>query len=363
MKQRNRGLLTIIGIAEFNINVRVKGVMLFIAINEAILKMKTSVKMIIFLGYFLGCQQKAIIIEDTKNFIAFERAPEAGSIVDFDVWLINIRTKEEIRLTQNLEYWEYGSVWLSDSELLYLIEPQEKTGTETDIIYINLKTGKRRLLDYWTWENCPRTGGISVDSLRNIYYANFEEIIYVLVHKENKYQLTTFFSDRGSTRFRPEDLGLKEIFNPVVSSDGSKLLFCACDTAKYRRLGELKKFHYDIYLYDCKEKSLKRLTEGDSTYEDPIWIGNDTIVFCSNCDGNYELYLMALKDKNMIRLTSTEDISEMEPTVSPDHQQIAYMRYQGEYRFKDVEIWIMDLKTKETWFLTKGGSPAWSPAK
>lgn len=328
--------------------------------RRIIIIMKLGKIAIVFILFFFLCSSDKIIIDDTRNYIAFHRNPEAGNIIDFDVWLININTKEETRITQNLEYWEYAPIWISDSELLYLIEPQEKTMTETDIVYINFRTGKRKLLDFWTWRDDPGSDGISADLRGNIYYADDgADLVYRISLKEKEHNAKEILSIASLKR-----LGLAEVAEAVISPDGTKLLLVASDSAKYERLTKARKFFYDdIYLYKFANNSLIKLISGDSTYEDPIWIGNDTIVFCSNCDGNYELYLMELKDKNMIRLTSTEDISEMEPTVSPDHQQIAYMRYQGEYRFKDVEIWIMDLKTKETWFLTKGGSPAWSPAK
>ncbi len=301
-----------------------------------------------------------MVIESTKGFIAFERNPEAGHIYDFDVWLVNVYTKEEIRLTKSLKYWEYAPVWLSDSELVYLIEPQEKTMTETDLVYTNFRKGRSKLLDFWNWQNCPRAFKVSVDSLRNIYYGHWDDI-YILTQNGNKYQLTPLFPVRRPNQFKPEQFGLKEIKNPVIAFDGSKLLFVGCDTAKYRRLQEIKKFYDDIYLYDLKEKSLKRLTIGDFTYEDPVWVNSDTIIFTSNCDGNYELYLMELKSKKVIRLTTTPDITETQPDVSPDGKKIAYSRY--DKKTDRSEIWIMDIRTKETYFLTEGRNPDWSPAQ
>ncbi|MEO0189990.1 MAG: hypothetical protein ABIL18_03315 [candidate division WOR-3 bacterium] len=314
----------------------------------------------ISLFLFLCCEQKVIAIENTNGFIAFERNPKSDPIWDFDIWLINVYTKHEIRLTKSLEYWEFAPSWMSDSELIYLIEPQEKTGTETDMVYTNFKRGRSRLLDFWDWQNCPMMYKVSVDSLRNVYYYGWKNI-YILARKENKYQLIKLFPDRGPEKFTPHKIGLEDFSSTVVSFDASKLLIVACDTAKYRRLQEVKKFHYDIYLYDLKGRSLERLTQGDSTYEDPAWIGKDSIVYTSNCDGNYELYIMELRSKKIVRLTSTPDISETQPAVSPDHKMVAYTRYDEKARIS--EIWIMDLGSKETYFLTAGSNPAWSPAK
>ncbi|MGB9722145.1 MAG: TolB family protein [bacterium] len=321
------------------------------------MKLNSVIVVIIGVISFLCCSQKVVVIADTKNFIAFDRNPDIEPIFDYDVWLINVETKDEIRLTSSAEYWEYMPVWMSDSELLYLINPQEQTMTEMDIVYVNLKNGKRKLLDFWTWENDPGgLGKISVDSNFRVYYgSDGMDALHTISLKNKRSEPTEIFS-----RKKVNLLGLEEIRDPIISPDGMKLILVACDTAKYRRLREIKQFNYDIYLYDLEEKNLERLTTGDSTYRDPVWFGNDSIVFCSNSIGNYELYLMELKSRKMVRLTFTPDISETEPAVSPDHQKIAYTRSRGDWK---TEIWIMDLKTKDTQYLTKGSSPAWSPAR
>lgn len=331
-----------------------------------------KVTKILLLGaFFLTCQQKTIIIEDTSGYIAFHRMPEAGHIVDFNIWLINTKTKEEIRITRHLGHWEYYPIWMSDSELLCLIEPQEKTMTETNIVYFNYRTGKIKVLDFWTWENDLAGEKISIDSSDNIYYATYiakehKDAIYRIPLRKKKSKPVEIISPRDLEQF-----GLAEVVSPVISFDGTKLLLVACDTAKFRRLHnkEEKKFYYDLYLYDLKAHykidALKRLTYGDYDNNHPVWIGNDSIVFASNRNGNWDLYLANKTGEILKNLTSTENIDESTGweaiAVAPDRNHIAYSRYNEES--KKSEIWIMELKTQKTWFLTEGSAPDWSPAR
>lgn len=310
----------------------------------------------------LACQQKRIIIDNTADYIAFHRLVSVNGPYDLDIWVINAKTREEIQLTNVAGYLEHLPAWLSCSELLYLFE--KPTPSAVKIVYLNFKTGKRKYLDFWTWRNEPGIDKIGIGALSNIYYSiNKENAIYVLSLKEKQPMPNEVLSPTDVIK-----LGLGRVFNPVVSPDGTKLLIVACDTAMYRYYDEKGMFcNDDIYLYDLKRETMKgaleRLTYGDTThdYSYPAWIDNNNIIFSSNKEGNYELYLMNIINKNMRRLTFTKDVDEIEVTVSPDAKLIAYSidiknQVSG-------EIWLMDLETQKIWYLTKGSSPDWSPAQ
>lgn len=319
-------------------------------------------KRILLLGViFLGCQQDKIIIDNTAGYIAFHRIPDIEPIWDYNIWLINTQTGEEIQITDNLEYWERSPVWLSDSELVYLhLKPTSKT----KIVYLNCITGERKFLDFWTWKTDPGLDKISINFFDNIYYSGTKRnTIYTLSLKEKQAKPYEFLSPADITK-----LGLGRVFNPVVSPNGTKLLIVACDTAMYRYYDEKGMFcNDDIYLYDLKVETMKgaleRLTYGDTThdYSYPVWVDNNNIIFSLNKEGNYELYLMNIINKNTRRLTFTKDVDETRSTVSPNSKVIAYSidiknQVSG-------EIWLMDLETQKTWYLTKGSSPDWSPAQ
>ena len=126
-------------------------------------------KILLLCVIFLACQQQKIVIDNTKDYIAFHRIPDIEPIWDYNIWLTNTQTGEEMQITDNLEYWEHLPVWLSSSELLYLFE--KPTPSAVKIVYLNFNTGKRKYLNFWTWRNEPGIDKIGIGSLSNIYYS------------------------------------------------------------------------------------------------------------------------------------------------------------------------------------------------
>lgn len=309
----------------------------------------------------LACQQDRIIIDNTSSYIAFHRIPDIEPIWDYNIWLINSKTGEEIQITDDLEYWERSPVWLSDSELVYLhLKPTSKTR----IVHFSFINGKRECLASWTYKTDPGLDKISIYLFNKVYYSGTRRnAVYVLSLKEKQPMPNEVLSPADI-----KELGLGRVFNPVVSPDGTKLLIVACDTAMYRYYNEKGMFcNDDIYLYDLKKETMKgaleRLTYGDTThdYSYPVWVDNDSIIFSSNKEGDYELYLMNIIEKKTRRLTFTKDVDEIQATVSPDTKMIAYsIDIKNQI---NGEIWLMDLETLRTWYLTKGSSPDWSPAQ
>ena len=85
------------------------------------------------------------------------------------------------------------------------------------------------------------------------------------------------------------------------------------------------------------------------------------IAFSSNRSGNYDIYMMDIKGKNLQQLTD-HPANEFESTFSPDGQRMAYVstRHDGY-----PEIYVMNLNTKVSHRLTyhpkHDRNPAWSP--
>ena len=85
------------------------------------------------------------------------------------------------------------------------------------------------------------------------------------------------------------------------------------------------------------------------------------IAFSSKRGGNYDIYIMDIKGKNLQNLTNSPT-HEFQPTFSPDGQRMAYVssRHDGY-----LEIYVMNLSTKVSHRLTNhpkhDANPAWSP--
>lgn len=118
-----------------------------------------------------------------------------------------------------------------------------------------------------------------------------------------------------------------------------------------------------IYIYNLETKELRQLTNTDACDRDPEWFPTgDKIIFSSNRDGNFELYTMDLNGKNLQRITYTPDIDEIEPTVAPDGQRLAFTEEREEgYPFY---IWVMNIDgTARKRIVVNGFAPAWCPKK
>jgi C-terminal processing protease CtpA/Prc/Tol biopolymer transport system component len=104
----------------------------------------------------------------------------------------------------------------------------------------------------------------------------------------------------------------------------------------------------------------------------PVWLNDSTVVFTSDRDGQYDLYLARSSDENktdifkslkheVIRLTNTE-VQELNPVISPDGKQIAYEEGEGKFVVADISN---DGKIRNKKVLMEGwASPegvAWSP--
>lgn len=85
------------------------------------------------------------------------------------------------------------------------------------------------------------------------------------------------------------------------------------------------------------------------------------IAFSSKRSGNYDIYIMDIKGKNLQNLTNSPT-HEFKPAFSPDGQQMAYVssRHDGY-----LEIYVMNLRTKVSYRLTNhprhDDNPVWSP--
>ena len=86
-----------------------------------------------------------------------------------------------------------------------------------------------------------------------------------------------------------------------------------------------------------------------------------SIAFSSNRDGDYDIYIMDIKGKNLQNLTNSPT-HEFKPAFSPDGHRMAYVssRHDGY-----LEIYVMNLNTKVSYRLTNhpghDDNPAWSP--
>ena len=84
------------------------------------------------------------------------------------------------------------------------------------------------------------------------------------------------------------------------------------------------------------------------------------IAFSSKRDGNYDIYMMDTKGKNLQKLTNHPG-NEYSPAFSPDGRWMAYVSN----RDGNLEVYVMYLNTRIshrlTWHSRHDVNPAWSP--
>jgi len=86
------------------------------------------------------------------------------------------------------------------------------------------------------------------------------------------------------------------------------------------------------------------------------------VVFETNRDGNWELYLVNADGSSPVNLTQTLAIDELYPKPSPDGTKIAYVADQGEgeHRVRDVHVMNSD-GTDRVKIADNAREPCWSP--
>jgi Tol biopolymer transport system component len=86
------------------------------------------------------------------------------------------------------------------------------------------------------------------------------------------------------------------------------------------------------------------------------------IVYETNRDGNFELYLSNADGSNPVNLTKTPDVQELYPKPSPDGSKICFVADEGKDAAKMRNIYYMNVDgSGRTKIAENGREPCWSP--
>src|SRR3984893_17675424 len=86
------------------------------------------------------------------------------------------------------------------------------------------------------------------------------------------------------------------------------------------------------------------------------------IIYESNRDGNFELYLCNADGSNPVNLTNTKDVDELYPKPSPDGTKICFVADEGKGEAKSRNIYYMNSDGSDRIKVTENGrEPCWSP--
>ena len=118
---------------------------------------------------------------------------------------------------------------------------------------------------------------------------------------------------------------------------------------------------FDIYVMDADGSNLQRLTEAGDDDVEPAWSADASqIAFSSKRDGNYEIYVMDADGSNQQRLTD-DPATDWGPTWSRDGSKIAF----ASERNGQMQLFVMnadgsDQRPLDPADQTVGWAPDWS---
>jgi dipeptidyl aminopeptidase/acylaminoacyl peptidase len=138
---------------------------------------------------------------------------------------------------------------------------------------------------------------------------------------------------------------------PVRVFDGLRIRF---DGAGYLRAGATQ-----VYVVSAEGGTPRQVTTGDTDYDSPAWLDNDTLLVVGNSapDADLdpvesEIYAIELSDLSMRALTS-RDGPDGAPAVSADGRRIAWLGYDDEVKaWQQRDLYLMDSDGSEVRSLT-----------
>ena len=118
--------------------------------------------------------------------------------------------------------------------------------------------------------------------------------------------------------------------------------------------GYLEEGATHVYTLPITGGTPRQITKGDNDFGSPTWLGNDTLLVVGNDVENAELdpieseiYTVSLRDLSMAVMT-TRDGPDLNPVVSPDGSQIAYLGYDDLVRsYQQADLYVMNADGSE----------------
>ncbi|MEO1361859.1 MAG: S9 family peptidase, partial [Pseudomonadota bacterium] len=113
--------------------------------------------------------------------------------------------------------------------------------------------------------------------------------------------------------------------------------------------GYLEEGATHVYTLPITGGTPRQITKGDSDFGSPTWLGNDTLLVVGNDVEDAELdpieseiYTVSLSDLSRSAITS-RDGPDLNPVVSPDGSQIAYLGYDDLVKsYQQADLYVMN---------------------
>ena len=127
---------------------------------------------------------------------------------------------------------------------------------------------------------------------------------------------------------------------PAWSPDGKKIVY-----ANMHCSAECGRMIQELWIADAAGNWARQLLMTHSFCQHPVWSPDgQKIAFSSDKSGNFDIWIVDLKDWKMEQVTTHEAL-DVKPAWSPDGQKLAFVSTRSGL----MEIWIKDLKKGLLW--------------
>jgi len=117
----------------------------------------------------------------------------------------------------------------------------------------------------------------------------------------------------------------------------------------------------NIYLQRVDGSSVIQLTGDAADDAHPAFSPDGKrLAFCSTRAGNWDIYVMDVDGRNVEQITNSP-MQELHPSFSPDGTRLVYSALSP--RSGQWELWVIDLRTRESKVIGAGLFPSWSPRR
>ncbi len=293
------------------------------------------------------------------RFIAFVRGDCRVAREDYqgsankDLWLYDLVNDNYIQLT-TFKGQDYLPVWTSDKEL-YFLSARSKV---YNIFKLNLDKDGNPL------DEPVQITSFEKDGIRHFDVSPkgkivFERIMDIYAMDVNSKAIEKINIEGGTdNRFYTEEMKsyTSDVNDYAESPDG-----------KY----SLLEIHGEIFLTENDKEKSKTLNISQSSFrdQDPVWIDDKTVLYLSDRDGNFDIYMTKSgEDKPLfktlkhetLQITKTND-DESSLIISPDRKQIAFVRGDGTLIVADIDDNKIKNETKLLDGWAKPEDVTWSP--
>ncbi|MGC8777979.1 MAG: TolB family protein [Candidatus Caldatribacteriaceae bacterium] len=138
---------------------------------------------------------------------------------------------------------------------------------------------------------------------------------------------------------------------PALSGDGQRFIYC-----------ELTGGKWTLRIRDLFSQKEETLDFGGNVLQPAFTPDGRKIVFVGEIDGNYDLYMYSILEKNIVRLT-VDNFPKAHPAPSPDGRWIAF---RGQKEGNNWDIFVLDLYKRNLLYrltssLAREGDPVFTP--